>query len=159
MSDPANLKTIGQFILLGDASLHPCSQPENVAKSQINAVDATGERKAFRVALASTGQSIVESASLIGKEVTARSRVTGQAELLDQVRKLATQRGMPNPTVTSYHVSGGKAFRNSAKTKGADSFVTVAVGADGPDVRVLVAHSLHEDDKHTISFLRNYVSR
>jgi hypothetical protein len=164
MSDPANLKTIGQFILMGDASLHPCALPENVAaNASIGAVDATTQRKAIRLALASKGQSVVASASAMGKPIDARSRVTGYAELQARVRELASQHGLETPEVTTYRVSGGRAFMNSVKAMGAAPFVTVAVETKKnehvPDVRLVVAHSLYQEDEHAISFFRTYVSR
>lgn len=164
MSDPANLKTIGQFILLGDAAVHPCSLPEHVAANLgVGVVDATTQRKAVRLALASNGRSVMESASMMGRPVTARSRLPGHADLLQRVRELAGQHGLENPEVTSYRVSGGKVFMSSVKSMAAEPLVTVAIETrkreDTPEVKLLVAHSLRADDEIAISFLRTYVSR
>ncbi|UGY11957.1 C25 family cysteine peptidase (plasmid) [Bradyrhizobium septentrionale] len=165
MSDPANLKTIGQFILLGDASVHPCSLPAHVAASAgVGVVDATMQRKAVRLALVSNGQSVMESASKMGKLVTSRSRLAGHADLLEKVRGLAGQRGLEKPDVASYRVSGGRVFMSSVKSLAAKPLVTVAIettrNEDGvPEVRLLVAHSLREDGDIAISSLRTYVSR
>ena len=111
MSDPANLKTIGQFILLGDAALHPCSLPEHVAANlAVGAVDATTQRKAVRLALASNGRSVMEFGVDVGKPVTSRNRLAGHADLLEKVREARGQHGLENRGVTSYRVSGGKVF-------------------------------------------------
>jgi len=165
MSDPANLKTIGQFILLGDAGLHPCSPPEHVAANlAVGTVDATTQRKAVRLALASNAQSVMESASMVGRRVTARNRLTGHATLLAKVREFAGEQGLENPDIASYRVSGGKAFKSSVKSMAAEPLVTVAIETrknedDVPEVRIVVAHSLREGDDIAISFLRTYVSR
>lgn len=167
MSDPANLKTIGQFILLGDASVHPCSLPEHVAASlSVGVVDAATQRKAVRLALASNGRSVMDSASMMGKPVTSRSRLAGHAGLLEKVRELAGQHGLENPEVACYRVSGGKVFMSSVKSMAAEPLVTIAIEArknenvtEVPEIRLLVAHSLREDGEIAISSLRTYVSR
>jgi hypothetical protein len=158
MADPTNLKTIGQFILLGDASTHPCLPPPRAAMARASgAIDATLERRAMRLALDSNGRSIADSATAMG------SRAEGHGVLLARVRDLAHQEGMENPEIATYHVSGGNSFLSAAKASGSMPFITVAVevkkAEDGPDVRVMVAHSLQRDGEHGISSLRNYVSR
>jgi hypothetical protein len=164
MADPTNLKTIGQFILLGDASTHPCLPPPHATTALASgAIDATLERRIARLALDSNGRSIADSATAMGKQVATRSRAAGQSALLARVRDLAHRDGMENPQVATYRVSGGKSFLSAAKARGAIPFITIAVDVkktdDVPDVRVMVAHSLQQDGEHGISSLRNYVSR
>jgi hypothetical protein len=106
----------------------------------------------------------MESASMVGKRVTARNRLTGHATLLAKVREFAGEQGLENPDIASYRVSGGKAFKSSVKSMAAEPLVTVAIETrknedDVPEVRIVVAHSLREGDDIAISFLRTYVSR
>ena len=165
MSDPANLKTIAQFILLGDASVHPCIPPEYVkANLDVEAVDTTMQRKALRVALASEGQANIQLASKMGRRVPAKTKIGGHADLVARVRKLAVDHGLDDPEIESYHVSGGRLFSNSVKAMVSEPVVTVATQAkeskgDIRDIRIIVAHAVRHGDQFAISSLRTYVSK
>jgi hypothetical protein len=166
MSDPVNLKTIAQFLLLGDASLHPCAVKDTAEATLLTeAIDPATQRKSARAALVNNGQAVAATASALGRAVA--SGATAHRQVQDRVRALAKGQGLENPKVATYHVSGGRASRHGAKALGGSApFVTVAVESKKhdevphmPDVQVIVAHSLYDDGEHEISSIRAYVSR
>jgi hypothetical protein len=125
MSTATNLKTIAQFILLGDPSLHPVagtveSVEGAVAIPKVMPIpaDATSERKSRRVALASQGASIASAASRPGR----RLKTTSPA--VERFAEIAREEGMADVEVFS--VTGGPAFRAAKKAMDGDRKVVVA---------------------------------
>lgn len=125
MSAATNLKTIAQFLLLGDPSVCPAA----VEKAQLDAtgavpkgmpvpVDEAGERKSRRILLASQGESIASAATRPGR------RLGGKSAGVDRFAEIARAQGMPNFEVFS--VSGGEAFQAAKAAMGGDRKIVVA---------------------------------
>ncbi|HLY79294.1 MAG TPA: C25 family cysteine peptidase, partial [Caulobacteraceae bacterium] len=155
MADPSNLKTVAQYILLGDPSSQPCVAPSahgmTAATDFLNAdvsaavMDPGLQRKSRRKALESEGFAIEATASRLGQEIA------GSTALLDQLRQLATQRGVAAPTVTVLEVTGGDLFLRAVKDLGGEQRVATVVetspaapGWRGPSIKLLVAHIVGE---------------
>jgi hypothetical protein len=92
MTNPTNLKTLAQFLLLGDPSICPCQPSEQTSAThgmvlEDEPADAAAQRKARRVSLAGIGASIAD-----GKAVP-----TGPADIdtgvKDRIRAIARDRG------------------------------------------------------------------
>lgn len=164
MSDPRNLKTLAQFLLLGDPSVVPVrgnsTSPEAVpeADTLATAVESKGispappspadersGRKARRISLKSEGAAVASAATRLGRPVL-RAGVVG-----NRVRAIATQRGFTGQ-VDVFDVDGGPAFRQAAKAIGRKQRVAVTSlteehldpnsGTKHKVVRVLVANIL-----------------
>lgn len=155
MSNAMNLKTIAQFLLLGDPSLRavavspsafvtPAGMPvDGPAASE--ELDNKAQRKARRSVLLSEGKSVASFASLPGRK--AKQRLPGVARF----REIAKQRGFPDkPDV--FEVTGGAAYKQSAKLLGQERQVAIVVeqqawkgqkdDVNRPSYRVLVGHIL-----------------
>ena len=85
MENPVNLKTLAQFILLGDPSLHPI---RDVGKADISSehVDPREARSTRRVALVASGKAALGCSGFPDKKITDR-----KAKLHRLARKFATQ--------------------------------------------------------------------
>lgn len=117
MSGHLNLKTLAQFILLGDPSLHPVALPTGLTADangmlpvtgETVALDAESERKIRRSVLDSEGKALASSASKPGRNASADSPAVA--------RFLAAARAKGytgKPEVFS--VTGGANFRATAK--------------------------------------------
>ncbi|RWM18289.1 C25 family cysteine peptidase [Mesorhizobium sp.] len=149
MSDPTNLKTLAQFLLLGDPSVCPVETPPSKGLD-VNALpenaDAAGvgQRKQRRAALASAGRSLGKAASLPGRPVK-----DGDRQAVERLRDLASSKGYGTPVVLS--VTGGAEFRRSIKALRQRRRIVVAVDKDArpttdeptpplPFTRVFVGH-------------------
>jgi hypothetical protein len=95
MSSPSNLKTIAQFLLLGDPAIQPCTSAaqEAVAKAPggrlvLESVDPVLARKVRRIALAADGIAVGASASWPGE------RVAPTQAIVQQIERIARERGM-----------------------------------------------------------------
>jgi hypothetical protein len=155
MANPSNLKTVAQYVLLGDPSSQPCLAPAahgmtavaDFLKATASAavMDPGLERKSRRMALESEGFAIDATASRLGPEIA------GSQPLLDQLRQLATQRGIVAQTITVLEVTGGDLFLRAVKNIGGDHRVATVVEASpaskgwrGPSIKLLVAHIVGE---------------
>lgn len=150
MASPANLKTLAQFILLGDPACRPSlgepDEPEDAGLPQPDsgAGDPAMLRKARRVALAGEGQALAEAAT----------RTAGPADLppalASRLRAIAVARGIAPDAMTVLEVSGGANYRAAAKLLDGDRKVAVIVDRTrrrdrpGPSVRILTAHILED---------------
>jgi hypothetical protein len=159
MSDPSNLKTLAQFLLLGDPSLTPCTVPEHASPTkglipEMAAADATAQRKERRVRLASAGLAVAD-----GKAVPVGPGQTSEA-VKDRVRAVAASKNYRQPREALFAVSGGSDFRSMMKAKSvSESVMIVSTKDDTPPhingYRHLIAHIIGEG----ISSIEEIVSR
>ncbi|MBB2708419.1 C25 family cysteine peptidase (plasmid) [Rhizobium sophoriradicis] len=124
MSTATNLKTIAQFVLLGDPSLCPAVVETVVdgalalAKATPVAADGASERKSRRIALASQGESIASAATRPGR------RLSRPSAAVDRFAEIARAQGMSSVEVFS--VTGGPAFQAAKAAMNGDRKVAVA---------------------------------
>jgi hypothetical protein len=167
MADPRNLKTLAQFVLLGDPSVVPVdNQPQPLiatnadagvdvaapmatAKEIFGGLATTGDarsgRELRRVSLKSEGMAVASAATYLGRP----ARSAGAA--MDRIKAIAKERGFSGQ-VSLFNVNGGPSFRLAAKSMGRKQQVAVACkteehqdsksGAKHILVRVVVAHIL-----------------
>jgi hypothetical protein len=131
MSQADNLKTIAQFLLLGDPSCHPCAMAappptgaddaEGAAAAFQAASDPAAARKARRVALGGEGRAAASSAT------RAAGRSTAPDAVVKRLLDLAAARDMPGP-LQIFDVTGGPAYK--AASKALDGSRQIAVVAD-----------------------------
>jgi Peptidase family C25 len=152
MSDPANLKTIGQFLLLGDPSLQPCeaAQPHGAT------VDGGAAIARRRMLLAADGKAAQRAATfpVRAKGKTAAMRSKPVATL---VKKLGYNLGK----AVGYKVDGGSDIRFAMKSmRYAEEVVAVAKLAGksgGPAKRIKLLVARVKGLK--VSSYKEYVSR
>lgn len=109
--DIYNLKTIAQFLLLGDPSLHPCNEdPDDAAIKQL--ADPSVARRIRRMELAALGKSAGES-SAFG---ASKQRNPG-GKLAARARSIARKLGVKPQKIESFDVSGGPLYRNSMRSQ------------------------------------------
>jgi Peptidase family C25 len=155
MAQPDNLKTIAQFILLGDPSCQPCSvavTPADEADAMASGAvafaaveDPASARKTRRIVMASDGAALADAAT---------RAVPDQGvgpELEKRLQEIVLGRGFRNDTMTVLDVTGGASYRAVSKQIGENRKMAIAVetrvSADRPKiplVRVLVAHILED---------------
>lgn len=149
MEDPVNLKTLAQFILLGDPALQACKSEEPKDKGIKKDLDEAGARTTRRIELTALGKAIADGSAFPGKQV----RRPGK-NLTRTLMSIARKKGFRSKAVTTYDVTGGPTYRTAAK--GRDGTAKVLVITDPtkkrgkaaakrpqgvPEVRVLVAHT------------------
>ncbi|MBR1284159.1 hypothetical protein JQ597_19095 [Bradyrhizobium sp. AUGA SZCCT0177] len=156
MASPVNLKTLAQFVLYGDPSLHPVLDAEPARKSVSGlvaaapaelAVDAASQRKFRRIALATEGKTIASSASMPGKKIDPKEGL----EVLDRFRDIAAGKGYNDPPDV-LSVTGGAQFRSTGKTMENERRVVIATkekdgpkavsGEQFPSYEIIVGHIL-----------------
>jgi len=154
MEDPVNVKTLAQFLLLGDPSLHPCLVETADAASSATDIDASGARKARRVALGAFGKAAADSSGFPGRRIASPPK-----KLHDLVQQIASKRGLSAKTedIEAFRIVGGEDYGKEMKAhKVAQQVVVVtdhhmatkAKGAEKgalPKTKVLVAHA--QDDR------------
>lgn len=149
MEDPVNLKTLAQFILLGDPSLQPCRAEDKAAAPE--AVEPTAARKTRRIALVAAGKAAADSSGYPGKPLARAPK-----KLHELVVKLARRRGFrarPD-NVAAFQVVGGGNYGAEMKARGVEQKVLMVVEHVRPrgraakalpkglrHTRVLVAHA------------------
>jgi hypothetical protein len=147
MEDHVNLKTLAQFILLGDPSLQPCRLETAPGKAAEVIIDHAAARESRRAALAVAGKAAAESSGFPGK--IARP----SPKLHSLVHKLARQRGfrVSPKDVKSFHIAAGANYRQELKARDVEHKVVMVThyasrrgkgaAAGLPDIRILVAHA------------------
>ncbi|UFX12253.1 C25 family cysteine peptidase [Sinorhizobium meliloti] len=125
MSTATNLKTIAQFLLLGDPSICPTKAEKTLADGAIAVpkampipADEASERKSRRIALASQGESIASAATRPGR------RLSTTSPAIDRFTEIARGQDMFNVEVFS--VTGGAAFQAAKAAMDGDRKVVVA---------------------------------
>ena len=163
MEDPVNLKTLAQFILLGDPSLHPCRLEGAHARQIAEGVDETKARASRRIFLRAAGQNAFDSSGFPGKKAARRPK-----DLHKQVAQIARKRGFrARPQeIDFFGVVAGKDYGSEMKARGVEQKVIILVEHDrsrlppkseykGPRIRLLVGHA---QDNRLID-VAEYVSR
>lgn len=162
MASPTNLKTVAQFLLLGDPSILPCAvgQPpvhqlsiattEAEAKSIVRSLSDQDvlapdqNRKLRRMAMDGTGRAIGASATKPGQAVD-----IGPA-LRKRLAELARAQQIDPKEMTVLTTSGGPIYRSAAKATDVNRRVGIVVdrrdvdGTPGPFIKVVVAHMIDD---------------
>ena len=144
MTNPINLKTLAQFVLLGDPSRQPCVIPSAVSPSKgladlSDPEDAAAQRKFRRITLAAIGEAIPEGKAVPKGPGKASNEVKGR------LRVIAEERGYRDwkeaviavklPTVPG---AGGKGMSSR------ESVIVFSQSSEAPShisaLRHLVAH-------------------
>lgn len=156
MSSPVNMKTLAQFLLLGDPSLHPVAAPKEteakamplgdaVAKGMAPQLDPVSARRMRRFWLDSEGMAAASIATQLGRKAAKPSAG------VERFMEVARDNGFGGKPAV-FTVSGGAAFK--ATSKAFDQKRQVAVvsksvpcnGADGTPLfvstRVMIGHML-----------------
>jgi len=120
MASAVNLKTIGQFYLLGDPSIHPCMLPQLAAETGAKVLDAGIARATRRTALAAFGKAAAASSAFLAKPVRAPG-----ATLAKNLRSLARKRGFRATEIAAYAVKPGEDYREPMKARSVEPKVLV----------------------------------
>jgi hypothetical protein len=157
MSSPANLKTIAQFILLGDPSCQACLVPAAPAAAAVE----TGEAEAKAMVLRATQESVLDGESdrkarrvaLHGEGLAAGAAASRPGPLLDmapklaaRLRALASDHGIEASDLHLIGTSGGAFYRSAVKNLEADRRIAVVIDrsssnmAPGPSIKLMIAH-------------------
>jgi hypothetical protein len=147
MEDPVNLKTLAQFILLGDPSATPCLMETPHARAAAKVVDHGEARKTRRVALVAFGKAAADSSGFPGRRISGSSTA-----LYRLVQKIAKQRGFKAPPedIESFHIVGGEDYHSAMKARGIEQKVVVVTEQPKsqpralkgvPLTRIFVAHA------------------
>ena len=153
MEDPVNLKTLAQFLLLGDPSLQPCLIETPDAKAAAHIIDHSAARTIRRVALVSAGKAAADSSGFPGERI-----VRPPKRLHRLVRKIARERGFraSSKNLESFHIVGGSSYGKEMKTRGMTQKVVMVTehrpapgkktrgGKVLAQTRILVTHT-HDD--------------
>ncbi|MER8728983.1 C25 family cysteine peptidase [Mesorhizobium sp. M1227] len=154
MSGPSNLKTLVQFVLYGDPSVHAVVPPKTASdglasvdtSAETTAKDLESSRKSKRAQLKSDGRALAEAASYSSR------RTKGSATAIERVRTIAKSKGFSGePEVFS--VTGGVQFLNVTKemkrkpqvvvvSQKRDNHHDIETGKKLPSFHVLVAYIL-----------------
>jgi len=149
MENPVNLKTLAQFILLGDPSLQPV-RSEGQVYAFAEYIDFQEARQTRRIALVASGQSALGCSGFPGKKIKG-----GKSKLHGQVRKIALKKGFkvgPN-AVDAYEIVGRDNYANEMKARDVEQKVFIATHKETttrktfkgvPLTRILVAHAENE---------------
>jgi hypothetical protein len=159
MTDPSNLKTLAQFLLLGDPSLTPCIAPAAASPTKglifdAEAVDGTAQRKARRVELASFGLAIADAKAIPAGPGEASETVK------DRVRAIAASKNYKEPKEVLFAIRGGADFKTMLKAKSvSETVMIVSAKEDAPPYinayKHLIAHLIGDG----ISSIEEIVSR
>jgi Peptidase family C25 len=147
MEDPVNLKTIAQYILLGDPSLQPCLIETASSKAAAGIIDHAAARDMRRAALAAAATAAAESSGFPGRAARPAPRLHAQVQGL--ARRLGFR--VPKKDVKSFHTVAGANYRRELKARDIEHKVVMAThharrrgkGAAPllDDIRILIAHA------------------
>ena len=160
MEDPVNMKTLAQFLLLGDPALQPCLIETPDARAASKVIDYAAARRTRRVALSAAGKAAADSSGFPGKKIVRPPKV-----LHNLVRSVARRRGFRARTddIDSFHIVGGAQYGNEMKARGVEQKVVVVTDhrKDGagrrngaPLIRILVAHAQDNRLIHVAEYVR-----
>jgi hypothetical protein len=145
LSNP-DLKTIGQYLLLGDPSLHPATTPPSAAATAAASVvgpqEATeAERTSQRQALVAKGSALPRAVLYPHETPTSPPPPPVRQRLID----IAARVGIVAPEITSYEVDGDAAMLANAKAFGGVPTIHVMIRRLTPvgpviPVRALIVH-------------------
>jgi hypothetical protein len=159
MENPVNLKTLAQFILLGDPSLQPVRGPSK-PDAFVEHTDLREARQTRRVALVAAGRAAFGCSGFPGTRVH-----RGGTKLHEVVRKIACQRGfsVAPKELMAYDIAGGENYAKEMKARNVKQRVFVATDGKitgsrphsaGLLFRVLVAHAQNQSLTDVIEYVR-----
>jgi hypothetical protein len=144
MTDPTQLKTLAQFLLLGDPSVVACAATKQYSATKgiaaaASPADEVSQRKARRVVLASAGLSIAGAKAVPQKKGKVPPAVRAR------VLAIAKERGLGDGTPTMLGVRAAPNYAAASKARALkESVMVVSKRKDAPNgivvVRHLVAH-------------------
>jgi peptidase C25-like protein len=105
-------KTIAQFILLGDPSLHPCLEDDAAERQIKDIADPQTARRIRRMELAALGKSAGEAAAYGG----AKNRKPS-GTIAKRAKAIARKLGVRPHNIESYDVSGGPLYRGAMRSQ------------------------------------------
>jgi len=109
--DKYNLKTLAQFVLLGDPSLHPCAEDDRDERQITEITDHSTARAIRRMELAAMGRAAGDSAAFAGRKMQRPSPKFAQ-----RVLAIARQFGVRGGKLEAFKSSGGPLYRNAMRT-------------------------------------------
>jgi hypothetical protein len=147
MEDPVNLKTLAQFILLGDPSLQPVRGEAGTDDDFLSYLDFREARRVRRAALAASGKSAVDCSGFPGRQVK-----RGRTKLHRLVHRIARQKDFKTSldAIEAYEIVGRDNYADEMKRRRLNQKVFMATHrevtqnkpAKGvPLTRILVAHA------------------
>jgi hypothetical protein len=151
MASPTNLKTVAQFILLGDPSLQPCTvaathTTPKLTAAEAEAIDTKAMRRVRRLSLHSEGAAVAATASRPGKVAFRRDQVS------KRVATLAKAHGLEAKKVAVVEARGGEFLHAAMARLEVDRKVAVvmerkepAEPGQTPSIKLLVAHIVGKD--------------
>jgi len=105
-------KTIAQFILLGDPSLHPCVEDDAADLQLKEMADQKIARRIRRMELSALGKSAGEAAAFGGRKGRKPS-----GNLAKKAKSIARKLGVRPHNIESYDVSGGPLYRGAMRSQ------------------------------------------
>ena len=112
MASAVNLKTLGQFYLLGDPSVHPCPPVQPKAETVAKVLDFPAARATRRMALVAFGKAAAASSAFLAKPLRAPGSV-----LTKTLRSLARRRGFQARVIAAFAVQPGEDYREPMKAR------------------------------------------
>ncbi len=159
MTDPTNLKTLAQFILLGDPSTTLCTAPKRYSATQgiattDKAADDRSQRKARRMVLASTGISIA------GAKAVPAGKGKAPAATKKRVLAIARERGFRRVTETIFAIRESPNFATSKRAKATtESVMVVSNKKKAPKGIIVIRHLVAHIVDKGIASIEEVVSR
>ena len=150
MENPVNLKTLGQFILLGDPSLQPVRDDSPDAELSSDYIDYREARERRRVALVAAGHSAVSASGFPKRRLIVR-----KSKLHKLVHEAARKRGFVASLdhIKGYEVEGGDHYAAAMRSRKARQKVFIVIHREAssrnrtpgvPLIRILVAHAQND---------------
>jgi hypothetical protein len=160
MEDPVNLKTLAQFVLLGDPSLHPVRDEIGVEDGSHPLVDSEEARRTRRVALVAAGKSAVECSGFPGRLLK-----HPRTKLYKHVHRIAREKNFKTKldAVQVYEVVGRHNYANELKARKLKQKVLMVThhertrgnkGKGTPLTRILVAHAQNNRITGVVEYIR-----
>jgi hypothetical protein len=157
--DIYNLKTLAQFLLLGDPSLHPCREHEDEQHPEF--ADRSAARAKRRMDLVALGKSAGESSNFPG-----RQQAKPPKRMARRLQRIAGQFGIRGGEISAYDLTGGPLYRAAIKNQDVKPRMFVvskvsrvkkgaANGGRARQVSALVVHSY----RGGVARVVHYVSR
>jgi Peptidase family C25 len=148
MENPVNLKTVAQFVLLGDPSLQPVRGEQD--KDFADYINQGEMRRTRRVALVAAGNAAASASGFPGRKLRVR-----HSTLHGLVRRIAQQKGYDHGSkaIATYEIVGGERYAEAMKGRKVQQKVFVAWRQESARgrynngirlTRLLVAHSQND---------------
>ena len=159
MTDPTNLKTLAQFLLLGDPSISPCLPEDSTSATQglmqvVGAADSSAQVKSRRIALAN------ESLAVAGGKAVCSGEGEASEAAKTKVRAIAAARHYDEPKETLLGVTGGADFKRLSKAKDVTQTVMIiSTKMPAPPHIIAYKHLIAHLIDDGVASIREIVSR